>query len=205
MTELAVIEQSVSEIKTSDVEFVKELYPRIKPDDATIERYRDAIENLPPIVLARGRILVDGYHRWQAHSREKIETVKPVYEAYQEFFKNEYDEYDNLDFYRNELGELGQCNKSIERTLENLDIWKNELTLTLKQLTDLKHDYQNGLMEAGELQTYLNNELFATFQINKNIQKNIGVVSNCLGNFKALTDVLDSVRLEWIDANTSNE
>ena len=140
-----------------------------------------------------------------AISKDKLEHVKPVFEKYQEFFANEYDDYENLDFYRNELADLGQCNKSIEHTLENLQAWKKELATTLKQLTDLKHDYQNGLIEADELQTYLNNELFATFQINKNIQKNIGVASNCLGNFKALTDVLDSVRLAWIEENTDNE
>lgn len=65
-------------IPTSDVGYVKELYPRLKPDDAAIERYRDAIENLPPIVVARGRVLVDGYHRWQAHRREGIETIPAI-------------------------------------------------------------------------------------------------------------------------------
>lgn len=53
------------------VEYVKELYPRLRPDDAAIERYRDGIDNLPPIVVARGRVLVDGYHRWQAHRLEE--------------------------------------------------------------------------------------------------------------------------------------
>jgi hypothetical protein len=57
------------------VEYVKELYPRLRPDDAAIERYRDAIDNLPPIVVARGRVLVDGYHRWQAHRREERSTI----------------------------------------------------------------------------------------------------------------------------------
>jgi hypothetical protein len=60
------------------VEYVKELYPRLKPDDATIERYRDAIDNLPPIVVARGRIVVDGYHRWQAHRRENLAEITAI-------------------------------------------------------------------------------------------------------------------------------
>ena len=58
-----------------DVEFVKELYPRLREDDAAIERYRAAIDKLPPIVVARGRVLVDGFHRWQAHRREGIDKV----------------------------------------------------------------------------------------------------------------------------------
>lgn len=64
-----------STIAVDHVEYVKELYPRLRPDDAAIERYRDAIEHLPPIVVARGRILVDGFHRWQAHRLEGVERI----------------------------------------------------------------------------------------------------------------------------------
>ena len=62
-------------MKVDDVEYVKELYPRLKPDDDAIERYRHALDNLPPIVVARGRVLVDGYHRWQAHRREGVDKI----------------------------------------------------------------------------------------------------------------------------------
>lgn len=65
-------------ISVDDVEYVKELYPRLKPDDSTIERYRNAIGNLPPIVLARGRVLVDGYHRWQACRREGVAEIAAI-------------------------------------------------------------------------------------------------------------------------------
>ncbi|HXE88776.1 MAG TPA: class I SAM-dependent methyltransferase, partial [Hyphomicrobiaceae bacterium] len=58
-------------LRTDEVQFVKELYPRLREDDAAIERYRAALDRLPPIVVARGRVLVDGYHRWQAHIREE--------------------------------------------------------------------------------------------------------------------------------------
>jgi DNA-directed RNA polymerase specialized sigma24 family protein len=63
-------------ISVSSIRFVKELYPRIKPNDEAIERYRDALEKLPPIVVARDGVLVDGYHRWQAHVREEVETIQ---------------------------------------------------------------------------------------------------------------------------------
>jgi DNA modification methylase len=63
-------------IQVSAVRFVKELYPRIKPNDEAIERYRDALEKLPPITIARDGVLVDGYHRWQAHVREEVETIQ---------------------------------------------------------------------------------------------------------------------------------
>lgn len=65
-------------IRTGDVRFVKELYPRLRPHDDVVERYRDAIDNLPPIVVARDGVLVDGYHRWQAHVREGIEEIQAI-------------------------------------------------------------------------------------------------------------------------------
>jgi hypothetical protein len=66
------------QIPTNDVEFVKELYPRLREDDEAIERYRVAIDRLPPIVVARGRVLVDGFHRWQAHRREGLDAVPAI-------------------------------------------------------------------------------------------------------------------------------
>lgn len=64
------------QISVTDVRYVKELYPRLKPNDEVVERYRDALENLPPIVVARDGVLVDGYHRWQAHVREGVESIE---------------------------------------------------------------------------------------------------------------------------------
>lgn len=66
---------SITEVRCNDIRFVKELYPRLKPHDDVVERYRDALDNLPPIVVARDGVLVDGYHRWQAHVREGAETI----------------------------------------------------------------------------------------------------------------------------------
>ena len=63
-------------MKTKNIRYIAELYPRIKPSDEVIERYRLAIEQLPPIVVARDGVLVDGYHRWQAHVREEIADIE---------------------------------------------------------------------------------------------------------------------------------
>ncbi|MEJ7569558.1 MAG: DNA methyltransferase [Gaiellaceae bacterium] len=63
-------------IGVDTIELVEELYPRFKQDDAAIERYRASLEQLPPIVVARGGILVDGFHRWQAHRKEGATTVE---------------------------------------------------------------------------------------------------------------------------------
>jgi hypothetical protein len=68
----------IQAIPTGAVRFVKELYPRLKPHDDVVERYRDALDNLPPIVVARDGVLVDGYHRWQAHVREGRDTIEAV-------------------------------------------------------------------------------------------------------------------------------
>lgn len=62
-------------MRCSEVRFVKELYPRLKPHDEVVERYRDALDQLPPIIVARGGVLVDGYHRWQAHVREGADEI----------------------------------------------------------------------------------------------------------------------------------
>lgn len=67
-----------SAMKVDDVRFVKELYPRLREDDAAIERYRAALDRLPPIVVARDGVLVDGFHRWQAHRRDGIDTISAV-------------------------------------------------------------------------------------------------------------------------------
>lgn len=57
------------------VRFVKELYPRLREDDAAVDRYRAAIDRLPPIVVARDGILVDGFHRWKAHRSEGRQEI----------------------------------------------------------------------------------------------------------------------------------
>jgi hypothetical protein len=69
---------SALELPVDGVEFVKELYPRLREDDAAIERYRAALDKLPPIVVAKGRVLVDGFHRWQAHRREGADTLDAI-------------------------------------------------------------------------------------------------------------------------------
>ena len=74
----SLLSPTIKKIKTSDVRWVKELYPRITEDNAAIERYRAAIGLLPPIVVARDGILVDGYHRWQSHIKEDILEIDAI-------------------------------------------------------------------------------------------------------------------------------
>jgi hypothetical protein len=39
------------------------------------EAFWAALDRLPPIVVARGRVLVDGFHRWQAYRREGLAEI----------------------------------------------------------------------------------------------------------------------------------
>jgi len=53
----------------------KDLYPRFKPDPATIDRYAESIETLPAIEINQHDEIIDGYHRWTAYKEAKAETI----------------------------------------------------------------------------------------------------------------------------------
>jgi DNA methylase/ParB-like nuclease domain len=65
-------------IPIDEITFVKELYPRLREDDAAIERYRASLDLLPPITVARERVLVEGFHRWQAFRREGAAEIPAI-------------------------------------------------------------------------------------------------------------------------------
>lgn len=69
-----ITEQSQS-ISVNDVVWRKDLYPRFEPDPATIQRYAESIEMLPPIKVNQRNELIDGYHRWTAHKKAGVEQV----------------------------------------------------------------------------------------------------------------------------------
>jgi hypothetical protein len=79
MLDVRPVPMQTIKIKTTDVRLVKELYPRLSEDNAAIERYRASIDLLPPIVIARDGILVDGFHRWQAHQREGLSEINAIH------------------------------------------------------------------------------------------------------------------------------
>ena len=63
-------------IKIDEVKFIKELYPRFELDNYVVNQYRQSIETLPPIVLSKNMILIDGYHRLIAHRLEEISEIE---------------------------------------------------------------------------------------------------------------------------------
>jgi len=65
-------------IKVSDVVYREDLYPRLKSDPTTIQRYAENLDVLPPIEINQHKILIDGFHRWTAHRSVEAETIKAV-------------------------------------------------------------------------------------------------------------------------------
>lgn len=63
-------------LNTSEVVYREDLYPRFEPNQATIHRYSESIEFLPPIKLNQSNILIDGFHRWKAHQMAGIQQIK---------------------------------------------------------------------------------------------------------------------------------
>jgi ParB-like chromosome segregation protein Spo0J len=61
-----------------DVQVLEHLYPRLRPVEMLIQQYMDNVDAAPAIVVARGCILVDGYHRWQAHKRNGATEVRAL-------------------------------------------------------------------------------------------------------------------------------
>ncbi len=59
-----------------DVQVLEHLYPRLRPVEMLIQQYMDNVDAAPAIVVARGCVLVDGYHRWQAHKRNGATEIR---------------------------------------------------------------------------------------------------------------------------------
>ena len=69
----------VREIRTDEVTFIEDLYPRFEKILVNVKRYADNIDNLPPIIVSRrDNILIDGWHRWAAHRYVGKLTIKAI-------------------------------------------------------------------------------------------------------------------------------
>lgn len=62
----------------SDIIWRKDLYPRFEPNPVRIQQYAECVELLPPIEINQRNELIDGYHRWTAHKKAKLETIKVI-------------------------------------------------------------------------------------------------------------------------------
>ncbi|MBA7547242.1 hypothetical protein ES705_39650 [subsurface metagenome] len=66
----------------SDLRLDNSIWPRTTLDEEAIERYRDCLEELPPIVVDKETMTVlDGWHRVEAYKREGVETISVKYDS----------------------------------------------------------------------------------------------------------------------------
>jgi len=65
-----------------DLKLDASVWPRSALDEEAIERYRDCLQELPPIVVDRETMTVlDGWHRVEAYRREGLETIPVKYDS----------------------------------------------------------------------------------------------------------------------------
>jgi len=69
-------------VEIDKVKFNREWYPRFEADNATVNQYRECLDRLPPILVTKDLVLVDGYHRLLAHKLEgKTEIEVTFFES----------------------------------------------------------------------------------------------------------------------------
>ena len=66
----------------ADLRLDNSIWPRSALDEEAIERYRDCLDELPPIrVDTETMSVLDGWHRVEAHKREGIENISVTYDS----------------------------------------------------------------------------------------------------------------------------
>lgn len=68
--------KKINELKVEDIIFRDDLYPRLETSVTTVQKYAADLSVLPPVEVNQRNELIDGWHRWTAHKKEKAETIK---------------------------------------------------------------------------------------------------------------------------------
>jgi len=63
-------------VPIDEIKFDRDLYPRFQADNETVNQYRLAIDSLPPLLVTKDLVLVDGYHRLLAYRLEGVKEVE---------------------------------------------------------------------------------------------------------------------------------
>ena len=63
-------------IAVESVVFREDLYPRIKTSPETVQKYAEDLSTLPPIEVNQHYELIDGWHRWTAHKKNKEADIE---------------------------------------------------------------------------------------------------------------------------------
>jgi len=69
---------AISEIPVSSIVFREDLYPRIETSAVTVQKYADDLSVLPPVEVNQRNELIDGWHRWTAHKKNEVATIRIV-------------------------------------------------------------------------------------------------------------------------------
>ena len=70
--------KAIATRKLSAIKFREDLYPRIETSATTVQKYAEDLDVLPPIEINQHDELIDGWHRWTAHKKEKADTISVV-------------------------------------------------------------------------------------------------------------------------------
>ncbi len=62
-------------MKTADVVYREDLYPRLETNPQTVQKYAEDLSVLPPIQVNHRNELIDGWHRWTAHKKNEVEEI----------------------------------------------------------------------------------------------------------------------------------
>lgn len=65
-------------IKTSEVVYREDLYPRINTSAETVQKYAEDLSVLPPIEVNQHYELIDGWHRWTGHRKNEVEEIEVI-------------------------------------------------------------------------------------------------------------------------------
>lgn len=66
------------QINVAEVVFRDDLYPRMKTDATTVQKYAEDLTVLPAIEVNQHYHLIDGWHRWTAHKKMEAETIPAI-------------------------------------------------------------------------------------------------------------------------------
>lgn len=66
------------QLSIEDIVYREDLYPRIRTNPETVQKYAEDLAVLPPIEINQHNELIDGWHRWTAHRKVGAKTIEAV-------------------------------------------------------------------------------------------------------------------------------
>lgn len=193
--------EAVRKIAIDQVKFNKEWYPRFEADNATVNQYRECVDHLPPILVTKDLILIDGYHRLLAHKLEGKTEIEVV------FFESDDPVEIILEAIR--LNSLhGKQLSQKEKKANCLKLWDNGLTdiekhvaifsvdeRTVRLWTEDKRKEQKELLENEIFELYL--QCFSQIEIAEQLNIDQKSVSNVLRKNGKLSEIPNSENLQF--------